>query len=647
MRRLFFCALLVAAGAANAKVTLPTHFTSNMVIQRDTTLPVKGKARPGATVSLSVSWSKKITTATADDNGIFRMTVETPKAGGPHTMTFDDGEKTVLDNILSGEVWLGSGQSNMEMPLEGWGKVLNYKEEIAAANYPKIRLLQVKKTTSLKPKEEVELTMDGWQECSPATVHNFSALCYFYAVRLWEELGVPVGVIDDDWGGTSCEAWTSAEALTGVTGYETQMKKIIELGQDGDKVTKYYEELAEDFRRKEKEEDPGLRGKWYQTGTDDSHWRSMTVPCRWETVLSSYDGVVWFRRTVDIPEDMAGKQLTFSMGNYDDMGTTYWNGRLIGETYGYQDQAVHTIPGDMVKSGRNEICVRLMDTGGDGGMVAKEELMFVSSPEGKKISLAGDWKYQAALDLRDLPKRPLAINDQNHPSVLYNAMISPLTDFPIKGVIWYQGCNNVGRAPQHEALFQTLITDWRARFGNPDMPFYFVQLANYLTPHDVQPDSEWALLRETQAAALALPNTGMAVNIDLGDANDIHPKTKRELGRRLAAIALNKTYGKKNAYTAPVYESYSVEQGKVRIRLSVPKGGEPLVQESGLKGFTIAGPDRQWHVAQAYTDGNDIVVSCPDVKVPLAVRYGWADNPTCTLRTASGLHVAPFRTDKW
>lgn len=647
MRKLFFCTLLAMAGVASAKVTLPTHFTSNMIIQRNTTLPIKGKARPGATVSLTTSWNKKAVTAKADSNGAFAMSVETPKAGGPYTMTFDDGDKTVLDNILSGEVWLGSGQSNMEMPLEGWGKVLNYQEEIAAANYPKIRLLQVKKTTSIKPKDEVELTMDGWQECSPQTVHNFSALCYFYALRLWEETGVPVGVIDDDWGGTPCESWISAEALTGVTGYEALMTKILELGQDEDKVNKYYESVYEEFHNKEKAIDEGFKTGWQNVGTDDSQWQKMSAPERWENVIGGFDGVMWFRRTIDIPQDMAGKALTFSMGRYDDMGMTYWNGKLIGETHAVSDNVQHTVPADIVKSGKNEICIRVTDTGGDGGLITDKNQMYVSSADGKKISLAGEWKFKKGLDLRDLPERPMGINDPHHPSVLYNAMISPLTDFPIRGVIWYQGCNNVGRAQQHEALFQTLITDWRARFHNPDMPFYFVQLANYLTPRDVQPDSEWALLRESQAAALALPNTGMAVNIDLGDANDIHPKTKRELGRRLAAIALNRTYGKKNAYTAPTYESYSVEQGKIRIHLSAPKGVEPLVQESGLKGFTIAGADRKWHVAQAYTEGNDIIVSCPEVNVPLAVRYGWADNPTCTLRTASGLHVAPFRTDKW
>jgi sialate O-acetylesterase len=246
-----------------------------------------------------------------------------------------------------------------------------------------------------------------------------------------------------------------------------------------------------------------------------------------------------------------------------------------------------------------------------------------------------------------MPPTPLPLNNPNHPTVLYNAMIHPLIGFPVRGIIWYQGCSNVGRGKQYEPLFQTLIHDWRRQFGNPQMPFYFVQLANYLTPSDLQPDSQWALLRESQAKALCLPNTGMAVNIDLGDARDIHPKTKRELGRRLAAVALHNTYGKKKTvFTAPLYKDFAVKDGQIHIYFSQPEGSEPLVQDDRLPGFIIQGADLKWHVAEARTVGDaEVVVSSPEVRYPIAVRYGWADNPTCTLRTQSGFHVAPFRTD--
>lgn len=640
--------MIAMALGAGAKVVLPTHITSNMVVQQNSTLSIKGTATPGSKVTLVTTWDKKGVQAEADDKGVFLLKIQTPKAGGPFTMTFSDGEETTLTNVLSGEVWLGSGQSNMEMPLEGWGKVLNYKEEIAAAKYPQIRLLQVKKSTSIKPKEQVELTMDGWQECKPETVHNFSALCYFYALRLWEELKVPVGIIDDDWGGTPCEAWISAEALTGVTGYEEQMTRILDLGQDVDKVREYYRNINSDFARLEQEKDRGLRNEWYRLGTDDSQWQEMSIPCKWESIVSNFDGTMWLRKKVELKgEDTVGKDLTVSFGTIDDMARLYWNGELVGETFNIMEIPLFKVPGRLVREGVNELCLRVNDTGGDGGVVGKPEQIFIQNEKGAKISLAGNWKYSTGVDMKELPARPIDVTSNQHPSVLYNAMIAPLVEFPIKGCIWYQGCTNVGRAPQHEALFQTLIADWRQRFGNPTMPFYFVQLANYLTPRDCQPDSEWALLRESQAAALALPHTGMAVNIDLGDANDIHPKTKRELGRRLSAIALNKTYGKKLPCSAPVYDGYQVEGSEIRIHLRADKGVEPILQEQHLSGFIIAGADRKWYVAKARTEGNDIVVSSPKVKVPLAVRYGWADNPSCTLRCKNGLHVAPFRTDKW
>ncbi len=501
-RMTWLAAVLCVAQAGWGRVTLPNHFTDNMVVQQKTTLKIRGTANAGSTVTLKTGWNKKGVSTTAAADGKFLLTIETPKAGGPYELIFNDGEETTLKNVLVGEVWLGSGQSNMEMPLAGWGKILNYEEEIKNANYPKIRLLQVKKVTNIKPQEQVQLNMGGWQECSPEHIANFSALCYFYALNLWEELKVPIGVIDDDWGGTTAESWVSAEALKGVQGLEKLASQIIKDNYDGEKITKW-----------------------------------------------------------------------------------------IDEDYAKRLQA---------------------------------------APEGQK------------------PGKPLPITHQNHASVLYNAMIHPLIEFPIRGVIWYQGCSNVGRHRQHQSLFQTLIKDWRARFNNPDMPFYFVQLANYLEPKDVQPRSAWALLRESQADALCLPNTGMAVNIDLGDAKDIHPKTKRELGRRLSAIALNQTYGKKVPYTAPIYRDYTVEGKTMRIKMDMPQGAESLVQDDNLPGFIMAGPDGKWHKATGKTCGkSEVIVSSPAVKQPVAVRYGWADNPTCTLHTKSGLYVAPFRTDNW
>lgn len=503
MKKIFFTlTLLAAATVAQAKVTLPSIYTSNMVLQQQRTLKITGKAAPNSEVSIQTGWSRAAASAKAGADGTWTAQIATPKAGGPYTLSFNDGEELTLENVMVGEVWLGSGQSNMEMPVQGWGKVLNHEEEVKNANYPNIRLFQASKVTDMKPHDCFSLAdnMKGWQVCSPTTVPNFSALCYFFACRLWEELKVPIGVIDDDWGGTPVEAWTRSEVLEGVLGCTEQQAMLNAKKRD------------------------------------------------FETIKKIYDS----------------KKVLAEQG--------------LGANPG-----IHEDP-----------------------------------------------------------------TNSHFPAGLWNAMMNPLVDFPIKGFIWYQGCTNVGRAASYEACFRAMIEDWREQFGDPAMPFYFVQLANYLEPKDLQPDSQWALLREAQASALNLNNTGMVVNIDLGDARDIHPKTKRELGRRLSAIALNQTYGlKKIPYTAPMYQGYKVVGNEVHIAFSKPAGGEDLVQDDNLPGFIVADSNHNWHVAKARTNGNEVIVTCPEVKVPLAVRYGWADNPTCTLKTQSDLHVAPFRTDNW
>lgn len=656
MRKIYFSAMVAATLSclpAYAKVTLPSVYTDNMVVQQQSTLRIHGKATPGSQVTLQTSWSRTALETQTDVTGNWYLEVGTPKAGGPHTLTFSDGEELTLHNVMSGEVWLGSGQSNMEMPVAGWGKVLNYEEEIRNANYPNIRLFQVKTETDVAKRDRFSLVynMGGWQECSPQTVPEFSALCYFYALRLWEELKVPIGVIDDNWGGTPCEAWVSAEALGAVTGFEQLISKMRGLGFNRQAIAEENQARVNAWDNSFKREDNGWKAAtpWQSEALDDSGWATMTLPTRLEEGgLPGLDGVVWFRKTIDVPADWEGKQVTLTLGPVDDEDVTYWNGTQVATGAGYNVPRSYTIDGKLVKAGKTTITVRVTDSGHEGGILGEASQMALIQGS-KRIALAGPWKYAVGIDMRQMGPRPMAIDNSNHPTVLFNAMINPLIEFPVKGIIWYQGCNNVGRDEQHEVLFQTLIHDWRKQWQNPDMPFYFVQLANFLQPRDVQPESDWAFLRESQAKALCLPGTGMVCNIDLGDAADIHPKTKREVGRRLAAIALHNTYGqKKTPFTAPVYEGFSVgEDGKMVIRFSRPEGSEPLVQENDLPGFIIAGADRRWHTAKARTEGDCVVVWNDLVDRPVAVRYGWADNPTCTLRTKSGLHVAPFRTDSW
>ncbi len=518
MKRTFLLVAItiLAAVQTQGKVVLPSIFTNNMVLQQQRELKIKGKATPESKVTLKVGWQRDIVTTQTDSEGNFIIEIHTPKAGGPYTLTFSDGEDTTLDNVLIGEIWLGSGQSNMDESMNGysWGDSIdNHLQEIHDANYPQIRLFHVGIVNDFNRHDSFQLPvlMNGWQECAPQTVENFSATGYFFALHLWESLRIPIGIIHDACGGSRIEPWVRTEVLEGVYGCDYKI--------------------------------------------------------------------------------------------------------------------------DFIKSKNNDL----------------ETLKSIFQAK----------KTLASQGLMEQPKWEEEPNTMNFPGGFWNAMIQPLVDFPMRGFIWYQGCSNVSKndvggktrvnnADSYEACFQAMIEDWREQFGQPEMPFYFMQLANFRSRHELQPQSEWAALREAQAAALRLHNTGMAVNIDAGDSLCIHPSCKREMSRRLAAIALNQTYGmKKVPYTAPVYKSYQVKGNELHIQFDYPSGSEPFVQSENLTGFTIAGSDRIWHVAKACTHGNEVIVTCPDVKVPLAARYGWADNPECTLHTMGNFYVAPFRTDNW
>lgn len=632
-----------------AKVVLPAIFSDNMIVQQKSRMLFSGTATPNSLVSVTADWNKKTLSTNSDNEGKWKVYIETPKAGGPYEITFNDGEITRLKNVMVGEVWFCSGQSNMEMPLAGWGKVLNYEEEIQNANYPNIRIYQVKKSTSLVPQTEATPTMNGWQECSPNSIPEFSALAYFYARKLHAELGVPIGVIDCTWGGTPAEAWTSSETLRGVCGYEEQMKKLAATGYDEKKVMELYNEQSKEWKANVADIDRGYKEEWQNADTNDKDWKSITLPCYWETNgLKGFDGVVWFRKEIAIPAEYAGKELCLSPGVIDDEDIVFWNGEQIAQGSGYNVQRNYKIPADKVRAGNNTLCIRVFDTGGEGGIAGEASLMYIASNDEKVIcSLAGEWKYETGCSLSSLPSAPVSPQSSWYPSALFNAMVNPWLNFPIKGVIWYQGCANVGRHEQYEILFQSLIHDWRKQFGNKEMPFYFVQLANFLERVEVQPNSEWALLRESQAKALHIDGTGMVGNIDLGEANDIHPKNKQEVGRRLAMLSLAKTYGKKCAGTAPVYSSYTIKGSNIVVEFDVPHYGEEFTENNDIKGFTIAGSDRRFYPAKAYTRNGTVVVSSSKVDIPVAVRYGWADNPECTLKTEHGFVVAPFRTDNW
>lgn len=635
-------ALALSAVEVAAKVKLPAFVTDSMVVQQQSLWTVNGTAE-GRRVTVTTSWNGESTAADVGADGKFTVGITTPNAGGPYTITFDDGDKTTLADVYSGEVWLCSGQSNMEMPVGGWGKVMNYEQEIAAAWHPEVRLLQVKKQTAYTPQADTEVNMGGWRTCTPATVENFSSIAYFYAREMSKRLGVHIGVIDCTWGGTPAEAWSSLDGVSSVPGFEDEVRMLTSNGFDKARIKADYE--AQVARWMQLAESSG--GQVAAAGTSPcilsgDNLPTMPVPKEWEkTALPAFNGIVVMQRGFEIPQDWAGKALELHLGCIDDEDVTYFNGVKIAEGSGYNVKREYTVPAELVKAGRAVVTVRVTDFEGEGGICGSDDGL-AAVQDGKRISLAGDWQYKVMADFAKLPHKPVSPESSSFPTVLYNAMLYPLHTLPVKGVLWYQGCANVGRAGQYSPLFRRLIQDWRRLWRNDSLPFYFVQLAAYLQPREVQPESEWAALRQAQADALQLDNTAMAVAIDIGNPDDIHPKNKQEVARRLSLIALRRAYGREDVVDrAPAVTSYDINGNTATLRFD----GNIKHDGAAPRGFIVQTEGGQWAVGQAVMTSGDTATLTADGNIT-ALKYNWADYPDGNLRGDTGLPVPQFSITK-
>lgn len=650
-RTLLALLLSVASGfsALQAKVQLPAFIGDNMVLQQKEKVKIWGTSTAaGKQLSVNTSWNNKSYQVEVDQQGGWQVYLETPKYGGPYQITINDGDQLILKNILIGEVWFCSGQSNMEMPLAGWGKINNFEQEIKAANFPNIRILQIPKATANQPTTAVKVGSGGWNAVTPERIPEFSATAYFFAQEIYEKTGIPIGLIHSSWGGTIIEAWMSREALSPFSTYTATIEKI----QRPDAQEIYAEDLAEWNRVAEQQDQvkTATQGEWFAPQLDKSSWSTITIPSFFDNNLfPGMDGVVYFGKDVALPAHWQGKPLKLILGSIDDNDITYVNGTKVGETVGYDQIRKYTVPATANNGSLLHIAVRVFDGAGDGGIYGGTEQPRLEGPNGEQLSLVGDWKCKVGYDLAKLPTKPNAMEGPNRPTVLYNAMVKPFVDFKIKGAIWYQGESNAdSKDAPYQQLLPALIQDWRKQWNNEKMPFYFVQLANFKAKSLTPQPSSWARLREAQRQTLKLPYTGMAVITDIGDAQDIHSKNKQDVGRRLGLIATAQLYGKKIPYSGPVLAHWTTKAAE--MQLSFNPMGKKLVLKGADKhnaSFTIAGADQVFYPAEVKQVGNKLIVSAKEVPSPVTVRYGWADNPDLVLYNDAGLPASPFRTDSW
>ncbi|MBT8395749.1 MAG: 9-O-acetylesterase [Gemmatimonadetes bacterium] len=641
----FFLFLLVATTAcsAPAEIRPSALFSDGVVLQRDAEIHVWGTARPGARVEVALGDGEAVFTTDAD--GHWSVSFPAMEAGGPHELVITgSGYEGRIRDVMIGDVWVASGQSNMEWPVSASADA---EAEIASANDRLIRHFKVPHVWAESP---VDTVVGGpWTYAVPEQVGSFSAVAYYFAHELREHVDVPIGILNTSWGGSRIEPWMTPEAL----GYDqAQVQAVFDAERE------VVEEALAAIRERVGSvplEDEGLvdgQAVWAEPDLDESDWTSIAVPSPWETQgFQGIDGVAWYRASFDLTADEAASGALLGLGQIDDSDRTWVNGsEITGPVEAWNVPREYPAEPSQLREGRNVISIRVEDTGGNGGIVGSPDQLFVQVGSERR-PLADSWAFRLGeVRVPGTPKNRV-------PLVLYNAMIHPLLPFPIKGAIWYQGESNANAesAFVYRDLFPSMIEDWRGRWGVGDFPFLWVQLANYMAPDPQPVESAWAMLRESQSATLSVENTGQAVIIDIGEADDIHPRNKQDVGLRLSLAARHLAFGEDILYSGPTYSSHSVAGGQITIEFDHTGQGLTGRAVDGtlgsgvpLGGFAVAGADGTYRWADARIEGSTVVVSSPDVPSPVAVRYAWGNNPDrANLYNVDGLPASPFRTDSW
>jgi sialate O-acetylesterase len=634
-----FTACMVAMAAENSLPFVSPMFSDNLVMQRGKPNTIWGWSAPGQEVRVEIAGHIAKTITGSD--GRWQVRVQPPAPGGPYTIKIDGPQHAELREVLVGDVWLCGGQSNMELPLS---QTRNGDVAVNSAHNPEIRLYKVAAHPSYMP---TAVPQGQWRICSPETVgggEGFSALAYYFARRVQEDVHVPIGLIEDCLGGTPAEAWTSPQTLRQLKDFDGQLAEMERLKarggpQYGNYIMHWYDEY-----------DTGLKSNtWAAVDLDDSNWKTVQIPGGFQELgVADAPGVCWFRKEITLPDPLPAGKATIRLGVVEKMDTTYINSQWIGASAWVENPRVYPVKQGILKPGKNLVTVRVFKLEPNGGFMSKPNDLRLVLGDGTVVPLAGEWKGALSVDAR--PPHPMPMGFENWPvmpSVLYQGMLEPVAPIAISGAIWYQGEANADRAYQYRTLLPAMVGDWRKLFDQGEFPFYIVSLPAFMHHQDHPVESSWAELREAQAiTARNVPNCALAVAIDTGDPDNIHPADKKIVGDRLAFCALATHYREKIPYQGPTFKSLEHLPGALKLRFDNVDGG--LVARNGKpEEFSIAGKDHIWHRADARIEGDSIVVSSPQVPGLEAARYAWQAYPAATLYNGAGLPAVPFRTDNW
>jgi len=637
MRYLAFILGIYFSTVVNAEVRLPKLISNGMILQRNTELTIWGWADYNEKVTVTFRDSTYF--STTDSLGKWHILLPSQTAGGPYIMTIKGFNQLTINNILIGDVWLCAGQSNMELPIR---RVYpKYKNELNDLNYNEIRQFAVPQTYDFNSAND-DLKGGSWKSTTQENLMDFSAVAFFFAQQIYQTQKVPIGIINASLGGSPIEAWMSEEALKPFPKAYSELQRFKDSSvireveaSDNHRNNKWYNELQNSDK---------FHFEWRLPNFDDSIWPTMTLPGYWaSTSLGEVNGAVWFRKTIDIPKSMANQPAQLNMGRIVDADSVFINGKHVGSTSYQYPPRWYTVSANILKEGKNSIAIKVISNSGKGGFVPDKPYELTAN--GITIDLKGEWRYQLSTKMEPLAASTFV---RWQPAGLFNAMLAPLTHYQIKGALWYQGESNTTNAAQYAQLLPDMIADWRSHWHQGDFPFIFAQLPNFMEVCGSPMDGDWPRLRESQLQTLSVINTAMTVNIDLGEWNDIHPLNKKDVGLRLARAAESLAYTSTTTAMGPIYKDIEVKGDKIEINFTnADKGlltsdGKPLAQ------FAIAGADREFVWAVAKIKGDKVIVKCPKVAKPVAVRYAWANNPQgANLINTSGLLASPFRTDNW